>query len=1385
MSSRTASSSPPGSSPPLRLGPDMRPVERPEAQRASQSEDYGHHNGGNSRTRVFSVRPGSERKRRLTSTGEDVRSQEWGRSGGAVGSVRDNGERVRSSLPHRSVSMVIPSSRTRTSFSATPGSSIATAIDITSSPSPTDSRSLSGELPRRPRRDNLPSRISQPRTVSSHHVDHSPPLMELSLPPWQPDAEVSECPICKTVFSFWHRKHHCRKCGRVVCAACSPHRITIPRQFIVRPRDELGVETSPTPPSHSSTRFPTVVDLTGEDPALPPTTNPALGGGEEVRLCNPCVPDPNPNPLGYSEMRTHGHRSTHSLSSTIANSSGLFAQRQHPEARQERRTVGANDRPQFLQDLSSQSCAVPPGAGIRQHRVISNRDGRPVEEGDFCPVCRRRFPPLSPDHPIEARQAHTRDCIESYLRPLPPRPSSTSTRQAPPLPPPPPSARMLPFVATEKDCLGEDGQPAECTICMEDYEVGQTLARLECLCKFHKHCIVDWFERKTECPWAVTRIGTNRSVSPYMDIDPQLHRDGDTQRPPYLPTRPTPISPEYPEPPTHHPLDPYARHHSAEGMQAQAGPLMGVERGDPSPDAEHEAKRSRACEPCRQLKVRCDPDPDHPEGSCKRCAKARRTCIVTAPTRKRQKKTDNRVAELERKIDALTATLQASHSTSPLFSGPSPREEPVRAWSNESKIAGNKRQASGAIKKPSEMLAPRYSRPGSPSAEQIPTASKQWLRPVADGPANSSGPSAKPVANNEFTDMIDRDIIDFNTANLAFDRYIYQMAPEMPFVVFPPGTTMGEVRRNKPFLFLAVIAVSISVFNPEAQPILVNELYQLIAEKVIVKGHKSLELVQTIMVCAIWYMPPDSFEELKFYSLTHMAAVLAMELGLNRRPSENKRTLNMIRELIIKKPSGPAFDPEGPEARRTWVGCYFLAAQMAAALRRVHLITWQPYMDECLEILATHPDALPSDRKLKWWAKLGLIMEDAGKHFAAEDAGSVATFASSKVYYDMKMFEDRIAKWRTDIPQDIYTAPMIQTEHVLNLFIHESSFSVDFNTSDDSLSREKMHSASIMAINDALNIAVRCIHQSIDVICTIETERLISLPTTCLARTPYPVVCLIKMYSLFMTPDSRIGQILDVQTLQLDYYLDKVIAHYRSAAGRKGGRAAAKFGNIMVMLRNWFIKKRDQGDQGQELKDAFSIRKGSDHQSSTPRQDTPAASANPPAQISQCMTPLHFLSEVAMGEPGSRAGNPIAARQVSGQGYPATLSPGSSTYGDPSLSSLSATKPNPQNSWPSGPSYPNTLSGPDPSQGDSRGYYQPFTDPPQSYPDINSMAAPTQSGYPDIPGGNGLQLAPPMGMTPGVGTDYSVADPWFTLGSMADEGLFTFPLSFDPNFGLF
>ena len=153
---------------------------------------------------------------------------------------------------------------------------------------PSTQRSSERPLPRRPSLDNSQNRRSR----------------EITLPRWEPDFEVSKCPICGTTFSFWYRKHHCRKCGRVVCANCSPHRITIPRQFIVHPPEDFTPS-----PSTANISGVEVVDLTSDDDAPRAAANrgerpqsseyridPALGGGQEVRLCNPCVPDPNPLP---------------------------------------------------------------------------------------------------------------------------------------------------------------------------------------------------------------------------------------------------------------------------------------------------------------------------------------------------------------------------------------------------------------------------------------------------------------------------------------------------------------------------------------------------------------------------------------------------------------------------------------------------------------------------------------------------------------------------------------------------------------------------------------------------------------------------------------------------------------------------------------------------------------------------------------------------------------------------------------------------------------------------------------------------------------------------------------------------------------------------------
>lgn len=113
------------------------------------------------------------------------------------------------------------------------------------------------------------------------------------------------------------------------------------------------------------------------------------------------------------------------------------------------------------------------------------------------------------------------------------------------------------------------------------------------------------------------------------------------------PQQPTGPQSTQPSPPNHQ------LYQAGTAQQVPLSPEQGDEQGE-------DAKRPRACEACRGLKVRCDQDPTHPEQPCRRCAKAGRQCIITQPTRKRQKKSDTRVAELEKKLDALTAALQQS-----------------------------------------------------------------------------------------------------------------------------------------------------------------------------------------------------------------------------------------------------------------------------------------------------------------------------------------------------------------------------------------------------------------------------------------------------------------------------------------------------------------------------------------------------------------------------------------------------------------------------------------------------------------------------------------------------------------------------------------------------
>jgi growth factor-regulated tyrosine kinase substrate len=44
-----------------------------------------------------------------------------------------------------------------------------------------------------------------------------------------------QCFKCKTTFTMFNRRHHCRGCGRIFCHACSSRKSPIPDLHIRRP----------------------------------------------------------------------------------------------------------------------------------------------------------------------------------------------------------------------------------------------------------------------------------------------------------------------------------------------------------------------------------------------------------------------------------------------------------------------------------------------------------------------------------------------------------------------------------------------------------------------------------------------------------------------------------------------------------------------------------------------------------------------------------------------------------------------------------------------------------------------------------------------------------------------------------------------------------------------------------------------------------------------------------------------------------------------------------------------------------------------------------------------------------------------------------------------
>ena len=217
---------------------------------------------------------------------------------------------------------------------------------------------------------------------------------------------------------------------------------------------------------------------------------------------------------------------------------------------------------------------------------------------------------------------------------------------------------------------------------------------------------------------------------------------------------------------------------------------------------------NRACRNCVQIKAKCVPFEGSDLRICQRCNRLKKACSTAAPAmRKKPKEPNNRVTQLEKRLDEVTNLLTA------IRNNPSP--------------SGN------AASLPTPVTLPAT----SPQAVQNPPSVFNIGHVDAHGFVDHS--LLIPQPDSELEEQIVRDF----TGGMSYF---------FPFVVVPTSETAASIRMTRPVLYRSCMFAAARRY-PIWQRQLAEGILKHIGESMLLYGERSLDLLQGILVFLSWY----------------------------------------------------------------------------------------------------------------------------------------------------------------------------------------------------------------------------------------------------------------------------------------------------------------------------------------------------------------------------------------------------------------------------------------------------------------------------------------------------------------------------------------------------
>lgn len=170
----------------------------------------------------------------------------------------------------------------------------------------------------------------------------------------------------------------------------------------------------------------------------------------------------------------------------------------------------------------------------------------------------------------------------------------------------------------------------------------------------------------------------------------------------------------------------------------------------------------------------------------------------------------------------------------------------------------------------------------------------------------------------EVFDPIEVGIINEDRAILLLNHFRSSFILSFPFIVIPASDTVDTLRRHQPFLFLAIMA-TMTYETPPIQHALAEEFKGQIASRIIGCAHKSLEILQGLLVYVAWYHSFYKPKNQQLATVLQLCVALTQDLNLTKDQKDKGR-----------KPTPTENPRESAERasaeKRAFLGTYFLVA---------------------------------------------------------------------------------------------------------------------------------------------------------------------------------------------------------------------------------------------------------------------------------------------------------------------------------------------------------------------------------------------------------------------------------------------------------------------------